>query len=164
MKSIDRSFHEELIPASHCCRHASITIPIQAAVSPSDILVGRLASFGGGDGWLAPGEGNYAFLGTGTTERGLAYGNGELYLVSRQGGVNVRRLNALTGSDMGGLNVAGIAGGTFAANMVGVASDGAIYVGNLSTSAGTSFKLYRWANDNAAPTVAYDGAGCATRG
>ena len=40
----------------------------------------------GGDGWLAPGEGGYTFLGTANNERGLAYGNGHLYLVSRSGG------------------------------------------------------------------------------
>jgi hypothetical protein len=33
-----------------------------------------LASFGGGDGWLAPGEGGYAFLGTGNNERSISYG------------------------------------------------------------------------------------------
>lgn len=130
-----------------------------AAVSPGDLGFTRLASFGGGDGWLAPGEGGYTYLGTAGNERGLAYGNGELYLVSRaDGGANVRRLNALTGADLGGLNVSGITGGTFAANMVAVANDGAIYVGNLSTAIGTNFRVYRWANDGAAPTVAYDAA------
>lgn len=141
----------------------ALTLPAAAAVSPADIGVSRLGSFGGGDGWLAPGEGGYTYLGTGGLERGIAYGNGELYLVSRQGGVNVRRLNALTGADLGGLNVTGIAGGTFAANMVGVGGDGAIYVGNLSTAAGTNFKVYRWEGDGAAPTVAYNAAPGAPR-
>lgn len=121
-----------------------------------EIAVSPLTSFGGGDGWLAPGEGGYGFLGTGNNERGLAYGNGQLYLVSRAGGVNVRRLNPITGADLGGLDVTGIAGGTFAANMVAVAGDGVVYVGNLATGGG-NFKVYRWANDAAAPTVAYDG-------
>lgn len=125
--------------------------------SAADFSVTPLATFAG-DGWLAPGEGGYGFLGTGNLERGLAFGNDQLYLVSRAGGIHVRRLDASTGADLGGLDVTGIAGGTFAANMIGVAGDGAIYVGNLSTSAAANFKVYRWADDAATPTVAYDAA------
>ena len=47
------------------------------------------------DGWLAPGEGGYTFLGTGSLERGLAYGNGHVYLVSRNGGSFIRILDQL---------------------------------------------------------------------
>ncbi|HMO64026.1 MAG TPA: DUF4623 domain-containing protein [Verrucomicrobiota bacterium] len=120
-----------------------------------DVTLSPLTSFRG-DGWFAPGEDGYGFLGTGNNERGIAYGNGHLYLVSRAGGVNVRILDPLTGAEVGSLNTTGIAGGTFAANMVGVGGDGAIYVGNLSTAADSSFKVYRWADEAAAPTVAYD--------
>jgi len=120
--------------------------------------IAPLATFGG-DGWLAPGEGGYTFLGTGNLERGLAYGNSQIYLVSRNGGSNLRRLDPLTGSDLGSpLSVAGISGGTFAVNTVGVAGDGAIYVNNLTTQSTTSpYKVYRWANDAATPTVAFSG-------
>lgn len=142
---------------------ALFSASVSAAVSPSDLNVASLSSFGGGDGWLAPGENGYSFLGTGNLERGLAFGNGQLYLVSRQGGVNVRRLNALTGADTGGLDVTGISGGTFALNMIGVAADGAIFAGNLTTSAATNYRLYRWAGDGATPTVAYDAAPGAPR-
>jgi hypothetical protein len=133
------------------------------SASAVDVIVSPLSSFGSGDGWYAPGEGGYSYLGTGNLERGLAFGNGELYLVSRQGGVNVRRLSPITGTDLGGLNVSGIAGGTFAANMVGVGGDGAIYVGNLSTAANANFKVYRWSDADAGPTVAYDAAPGAPR-
>ncbi len=133
------------------------------SASAVDIIVSPLSSFGSGDGWFAPGEGGYSYLGTGNLERGLAFGNGELYLLSRQGGVNVRRLSPITGTDLGGLDVTGIAGGTFAANMVGAGTDGAIYVGNLSTAATANFKVYRWSDNDAAPTVAYDGAPGAPR-
>jgi hypothetical protein len=126
------------------------------STASANIIVSPLSSFGSGDGWFAPGEGGYSYLGTGNLERGLAYGNGELYLVSRQGGVNVRRLSPITGTDLGGLNVSGISGGTFAANMVGVGADGAVYVGNLTTSATANFKVYRWADNTAAPTTVYD--------
>lgn len=53
----------------------------------------------------------------------------------------MRRLSPITGADLGGLNVNGISGGTFAANMIGVGGDGAIYVGNLSTAANSNFKV-----------------------
>src|SRR5258706_5252815 len=119
-----------------------------AAIAP-------LATFGGGDGWLAPGEGGYTFLGTANNERGLAYGNGHVYLVSRTGGNNVRILDPLTGADLGGLNVTGISGGTFAVNMAGTSADGSIYVANLTTavSATAPYKVYKWANEAAAPTT-----------
>ncbi|MCC6492826.1 MAG: DUF4623 domain-containing protein [Pirellulales bacterium] len=145
-----------------------------------------VSSFGGGDGWRAPFEvlagdaagtdsiqaGFYNYLGNeitnpavnaGNLERGLAYNaaTGHLILVSRNtSGGSIRILDATTGVDLGALNYGGVpAGGTFLTNMVGVADDGAIYVGNLSTNATTSpFKIYRWASETAAaPTVAYDG-------
>ncbi|MFM8419819.1 MAG: DUF4623 domain-containing protein [Verrucomicrobiota bacterium] len=120
------------------------------------VTLSPLTSFGGGDGWLAPGEGGYAYLGTGNLERGLAFGNGHLYLVSRAGGVNVRVLHGASGADLGGLNTTGITGGTFAANTVGVGGDGAIYVGNLTTAATSPFKIYKWTDESAAPSVAYN--------
>jgi len=119
------------------------------------VTVSPLAGFGGGDGWLAPGEGGYTYLGTGNLERGMAFGNGNLYLVSRNGGNNVRILNGSTGSDVGALDTTGVTGGTFAVNMVGVGGDGSVYVGNLTTAAGTPFKVYQWTSDTAAPSVAY---------
>src|SRR5436190_2251882 len=112
-------------------------------------IITPLSTFGGGDGWLAPGEGGYTFLGTGSLERGLAYGNGHVYLVSRTGGSNVRILDSLTGTDLGGLNTTGLSGGTFVVNMAGASADGSIYVGNLTTlMSGTSpYKIYRWVNE-----------------
>ncbi len=136
-------------------RLAVLTILAAPAVSLAQVSLSPLTSFGGGDGWLAPGEGGYKFLGTGTLERGLAFGNDHLYLVSRQEGTNVRILDPQTGADLGGLNVTGVAGGTFAANMVGVGGDGAIYVGNLTTSAASPFKVYQWATEGSVATVAY---------
>ncbi|GMV97292.1 MAG: hypothetical protein AMXMBFR83_16500 [Phycisphaerae bacterium] len=111
-----------------------------------------LATFGGGDGWLAPGEGGYTFLGTANNERGLAFGNNHLYLVSRSGGNNVRILDKATGADLGSLNTTGISGGTFAVNMAAVGGDGAIYVANLTINmATTPYKVYRWADESSAP-------------
>jgi hypothetical protein len=59
---------------------------------------------------------------------------------------------------LGTLDLTGLSGGTFLLNAIAVADDGAIYSANLTTSSSTSpFKVYRWANDGAAPTVAYSG-------
>ncbi len=113
------------------------------------------------DGWLAPGEGGYTFLGTGSLERGLAYDpiNAELLLVSRNGGNNIRRLNSTTGADVGALNNTGITGGTFAVNKVAVAADGTIFVANLQGAMGATapFKVYGYANNAATPVVAFSG-------
>jgi len=114
------------------------------------------------DGWLAPGEGGYAYLGTGNNERGLAYGNGHVYLVSRTSvsgsATNVRILDQNTGGDLGGLSTTGITGGTFTVSAAATGGDGAIYVTNLTTSStSTPYKVYKWTNEAAAPTVAYSG-------
>ncbi len=91
------------------------------------------------------------WLGT-DTERGSAYGNNKLYVVSRKYATNVYTIDANTGDSTGYLNVTGITGGTFALNDVEVAADGAIYAANVTTNALTSaFKIYRWVNDAAAP-------------
>lgn len=127
----------------------------------AQLSISALSSFSpNSDGWLAPGEGGYSYLGTANNERGMAYGNGELYLVSRSGGNFIRRLDPLTGADLGApLDVTGISGGTFAVTKIAVATDGAIYVNNLQTamSASAAFKVYRWANDAAAPTTVFSG-------
>lgn len=141
-------------------------------------------AFGGGDGWRAPFEvlggdaagtetgGLYKFLGNaltdtgvnpGNTERGLAFNatTGNLLLVSRGTGTDrIRILDATTGVDKGALDMTDVTGGTFAMNMIGVADDGAIYMANLSTDLNASpYKIYRWENEAAIPTVAYIGGG-----
>jgi len=63
--------------------------------SASAATITAYTSFGGGDGWLAPGEGGYTFLGTANNERGLAHGNGHVYLVSRSGGNSIRVLGGV---------------------------------------------------------------------
>ena len=122
--------------------------------------IAPLLSFGGGDGWLAPGEGGHTFLGTGNNERGLAYGNGHVYLVSRTGGTNVRILNPTTGADLGGLNVTGVSRRNVYSQRCGRRGDGAIYAANLTTQSTTSpFTIYKWATEGSVPTVAYSGDG-----
>ena len=113
----------------------------------AQVTMTPLTTFGT-NGWLAPGSS--AYMTTGNTERGLAYNpiTGNLVLVSRAGGNNIRILNGATGLDLGGLdNTALTGGGTFAVNMAGVGDDGFIYVGNLSTSAASAFTVYAWASE-----------------
>jgi len=109
---------------------------------------------------LAPGERPY--LTTDNTQRGMDYNpvTGHLLVANRAGGLSVAILDATTGADLGALNLGTgiIAGGTFTGNMLGVANDGAIYLGNLTlNSTTTPFKLYRWANESATPTLAFEG-------
>jgi len=139
-----------------------ISLLLGALSAPAQITLTPLTTFGS-DGWLAPNgqDGStYTYLTTANTERGLAFGNGHLYLVSRNGGNYIRILDPTTGNDLGSLNTSGISGGTYAVNMIGVGGDGAIYVGNLTVQSTTSpYKVYSWANESSAPTVAYSGNG-----
>ena len=136
-----------------CAALAAVAVPVFGATSLTP-----LSGFGGGDGWLAPNEGGYTFLGTGNNERGLGYNpvTDRLLLPSRNGGAFIRVLNAGTGAEVGSLDMTGVTGGTFAINMVDVAADGVIYGGNLSTAAASNFKVYRWTDESAVPTVAHD--------
>ncbi len=122
------------------------------------LVLTPLNSFGGGDGWLSPAEAPGS-LGGANVQRGMTYNsaNNRIYVADRNGGTFVRILDGDTGAPVGSLDMTGVAGGTFAINQIDVADDGAIYVGNLSTSAAGNFKVYRWANEAAVPTVAFDG-------
>ena len=111
---------------------------------------------------LAPGDRPY--LTTGNAERGLSYNpaNGNLLLVGRSGSPTVYVLDAATGADLHALdNGSGVvSGGIYDMNLIGVADDGAVYVGNLTLDGSSDdLKIYRWANDNPGtpPTVAYAG-------
>ena len=136
---------------------AAVAAVLLSAAPLFGASLSALASFGGGDGWLSPAEATY--LQGGPLQRGLTYNQAtnRLYLVDRNGGNFVRVLDGDTGALVSSLDMTGVTGGTFAVNMIDVADDGAIYVGNLSTSAAANFKVYRWANESAAPTVAFDG-------
>jgi len=94
------------------------------------------------------------FSTTANTERGIAYANDQLYVCSRNGSISLKKVNYLTGADLGELSVSGISGGTFALNDVESSWEGKIFGCNLVTSdLGGVFKIYRWNNDNAVPEV-----------
>ena len=161
----------------HTILTTSLTTALAAAIcapAHGGISASPLSSFGGGDGWRAPGEilvgdaagtagaTTYNYLGTGSLERGLAYNPGfdKLVLVSRNGGINLRQLDPLSGIDLGPVTAPGavVTGGTFAGSMVACGNDGATYLANLTTGAATSaFKVYKWADiGDPAPTVLFN--------
>ena len=97
----------------------ALSVSAQFSITP-------LSTFGI-NGWLAPNGYNgstYSYLTDGLTERGLAYGNGHLYLVSRAGGNFIRILDPATGADLGQLDTTGVSGGFFDVNMAAVGEDG----------------------------------------
>ncbi|MGC8740313.1 MAG: hypothetical protein ACP5UB_02520 [Candidatus Sumerlaeaceae bacterium] len=70
-------------------------------------------------------------------------------------GNKIHVLDPVTGAEIGsGLNNTGIGGGTVNVAKVGVAQDGRIYLSNIAL-AGNNFRLYAYADETAAPTVAY---------
>jgi hypothetical protein len=109
--------------------------------------------------WNLP-SGSRAYLTGSNNQRGLAYNPAtkHLILVNRAGGLTIPILDAATGADVGTLNTTGISVGTFILNKIEVTDDGVIYGSNFgSTSSSVRFKIYRWENESAVPTVAYEG-------
>jgi hypothetical protein len=139
----------------------SLLLGVLSAQAQDYFNISPITTFGS-SGWLAPNTisgGTYTYLTTNNTERGIAFGNGHLYLVAR-GASSIRILDPLSGADLGSLNQGSgiISGGTYTMNMIAVGGDGAIYLNNLTTQASTTpFKVYRWANEAATPTVVYNG-------
>ena len=108
--------------------------------------------------------GSRPWLTTDNNQRGIAFNafTGHLLVVSRAPTTNIYILDAVTGADIGTLNVdpTVIVGGTFPINLIGVADDGSIYAANLTTGAtGDPFKVYRWAYEDSSilPTEVYKG-------
>jgi hypothetical protein len=103
------------------------------------------------------GVGSETWLANDNAHRGIAVSptTNHVYVVSRTGGDNVYILDALDGSFVGTLDMTGVGGGTFGANLVEVGEDGAIYVCNLATAPG--FKIYRWENESSMPVNIYIG-------
>lgn len=91
------------------------------------------------------------------TERGLAYANNKIYVVSRNGSTKVKILNYFDGTDLGELPMTGISGGTFLLNDIEASGNGVLLGCNLTTSTGTSnFKVYKWDNETSNPVVYID--------
>lgn len=80
----------------------------------------------------------------------------KIYVPSRTGSHNIYIMDSATGDSLGKLDMTNVSGGTYHLNLVGVADDDVIYACNLALANGT-FKIYRWADDASAPTVAFEG-------
>lgn len=92
------------------------------------------------------------------TERGLAYGNDHVYIVSRANdGLFVKILSASIGDYVGELNVdAGVINeGTYPLNDIEVDDGGTILACNLSVPSfgGGVFKIYKWNNESSSPEL-----------
>lgn len=86
------------------------------------------------------------------SERGIAYHNEKLYIVSRNNGINIKILNSNTGTDAGELSNSGISGGVYKLNDIETSWDGQVLACNLTTDASSSpFKIYTWTSENAYP-------------
>jgi len=114
----------------------------------------------------SPDEGLPYHSATGDRERGIAYNpaTGHILVVSRttvNPGGEIYILDGQTGEQLGMLSmgVDGIvAGGTFGLSAIAIADDGVIYAANLTTSTtAPDFRIYRWENETADPTLAYTG-------
>ena len=120
-------------------------------------ILSPMSAFGGGDGWLAPGDRPY--LTTNDNQSGLAFNpaTGNLLLVNRAGGVSIPILNSATGADLGTLNAGNIAltPGIKPLHMIGVAASGQIYGANLSDGAHSEFHLYEWNDQSSTPFLSY---------
>lgn len=130
-----------------------ICMPSRAAAQA--ITMQALTTFGS-NGWLQPS----AFPGvTGTNNaiRSVAFNSvsGDLLYAN---GSSVVPVNATTGAIGTAFSNTGVSGGTTLLNTVAATTDGVIYGGNLSIQSTTSpFKVYRWSNQAATPTVHYSG-------
>jgi len=123
-------------------------------------ILSPMISFGGGDGWLAPGERSY--LTTNDNQAGLAFNrvSGHLLLVNRAGGLSIPILDSVTGTDVGTLNAAIVPfnPGVYPLHMISVANSGAIYAANVADSATAQFRIYQWDNEASAPFLSYQQA------
>jgi hypothetical protein len=78
-------------------------------------------------------------------------------VATRTGAPQIRVLHPGNGQAIGSLDLTGVAGGTFPINEVSVTEDGQIFGANLVVSAGAEVRIYRWADENAAPEVVFAG-------
>ncbi len=98
-----------------------------------------------------------SWFNTNNEQRNMAYGNvggnEHLYVTYGAGApAPVLILNAATGDSIGTLDTAGISGGTFPLDDIGVSSDGMIFAADLTVNAKSSpFKVYEWTSQSAAP-------------
>ncbi|MDD5766127.1 MAG: DUF4623 domain-containing protein [Candidatus Marinimicrobia bacterium] len=107
---------------------------------------------------------NYQYMVTSSdVTRGLVYSpkTDHIIVATRKGTTQIVILNPATGDSIGALKTTGITGGTYEINLIDVDGDGRIYVCNLSAplyTTGSTFRIYRWDNEDAEPVVIFDNA------
>jgi hypothetical protein len=103
---------------------------------------------------ISGGERSY-FPSSGDLVRGLGYDpvTNSVLIASRQDN-KIHLLNAEDGTDVGTLDMTGVEGGFYGISLMKAVADenGVIYACNLAS--GGDFKIYRWADTSATPTVA----------
>jgi hypothetical protein len=101
------------------------------------------------------------WLGTDGENRALAYNSKTKHIIvpSRVSDPDeLVILDAATGDRVDAINCADLVGGDFTINQVECTSDGVMYVSNMTENArATPFRLYRFADENSEPTIAYSG-------
>jgi hypothetical protein len=154
--------------------HSTLMKPrlFQIVIACTLTLFGRFASgqefrlqpafFGRGDGSLQPGDRPYLTGDGNRLQRGMAFNpvTAHLLVVNRSpAGVHI--VDGNDGADLGALDLSALSPGgnpNFPVNLVGVAEDGAIYVGNLSNAQfPPEYRLYRSANETALQTLVFAG-------
>lgn len=104
--------------------------------------------------------------------RGIAVGSinsnagmvDRVFLVSRNAlGNVVRVLDINTGADVKSLNMTDITGGGFPISDAGITEDGVLLVSNCTHSSSGPFKIYKWTNEDSAPTKEIEFASGAAR-
>lgn len=111
--------------------------------------------------WVQPAitDNTNAFLFTNNTARGMTFNpvTGHILIASRNPTNGIHIMDQ-SGVELGSLDVTGVTGGTLGLSLISAASDGVIFAANLTTNASiVPFKLYRWSDESAAPTVLING-------
>jgi len=109
--------------------------------------------------WEVWGDTYSFFLSGGDAARGMGYNpvTKNIYIASRAGGAYVHVLDDTTGAAIDTLDMTGVADGFYGLTLMkaDAADDGVIYACNLAGSPSYDyFKVYRWENEDAVPTVA----------
>lgn len=101
---------------------------------------------------------NYPFFKNDNNTRGIGYNpmTDHILVASRTGGTFICALDASNGAVVDTLDMTGVSGGTLALMKVVADAKGVVYACNLTLANG-EFKIYRWENEGAVPTVAFAG-------
>ena len=101
---------------------------------------------------------DYPFFKNDNNTRGIGYNpaTNHVLVAARTGGPVIYALDATNGAIADTLDMTGVSGGVIPLMKVVADVNGVVYACNLAL-AGGEFKVYRWADENAVPTVAFAG-------